>query len=95
MTVHIIDKTYYIRRQGLTALNFSHKIIEVTELEDIMYFTYLEDSSAGIVPDSTETTFLPNDELGCQAFLSSQFSRVWAVTEDLSSLSKGITHLGI
>ena len=93
IAVHVVKKVYYIRRKVLTATNFLQKIIEVTGLEDrIMLFTYLEDSN---MSDTLELTFLPTDELGCQAFLLSNSSRVWVITDNFSSLSKGFSLLEV
>ena len=93
IAVHVIKKVYYIRRKVLTATNFLQKIIEVTGLGDrIMHFTYLEDSN---MSDTLELTFLPTDELGCQAFLLSNSPRVWIITDNLSSLSKGFSLLEV
>ena len=91
IAVHVVKKVYYIRRKVLTATNFLQKIIEVTGLGDrIMLFTYLEDSN---MSDTLELTFLPTDELGCQAFLLSNSSRVWVITDNFSSLSKELRAL--
>ena len=93
IAVHVVKKVYYIRRKVLTATNLLQKIIEVTGLGDrIMHFTYLEDSN---MSDTQELTFLPTDELGCQAFLLSNSPHVWIITDNLSSLSKGFSLLEV
>jgi hypothetical protein len=62
-----------------------------------MHFTYLEDSNSWNLSesDSKEFTFLPTDEQGCQAFLLSHSTRVWVITDNLSSLSKGVSLLEV
>ena len=96
IAVHANKKVYYIRRKVLTATNFLQKIIEVTGLEDtIMHCTYLEDSNTWNISDCQELTFLPTDELGCQTFLLSHSTRVWVITDNLSSLSKGVSLLEV